>query len=108
MGTTMSWTICVSVPKGNVTIDGSRRICWVVPQHVPPRFSPPDPPFMTHPELNPEQVRHMQSLATIDQIAESLPKDFAREIQRSVAAHMRSIGQGLGAGVELSRHSHEV
>ena len=104
----MSWTICIPVPKGNVTVDGSRRICFVVPQHIPPRFSPPDPPFMTHPELNPEQVRHMQSLATIDHIAETLPKDVSREIQLSVASHMHSIGHGLGAGIEISRHGHKA
>src|SRR5215203_663390 len=103
----MSWKFCLPVPKGNVTVDGRRQVCFFIPDLIPPRFGPPDPPFITHPELNPEQVRHLQALATIDGIAESLPHDFSRDIQRSVASYMRSMAEGLGAGIELSRHSHK-
>ncbi len=103
----MSWTICIPVPKDSTTIDGSRRICFIIPQLVPVhlwrRPNPPDPPFLTHPEFDQEKARHLQTLATIDQIAEELPAELSRDIQRSIAAHMQSLGQKLGVGIELSR-----
>jgi hypothetical protein len=46
----------------------------------------------------------LQILATIDQVAEELPGELSRDIQRSVAAHMQSLGHKLGVGIELSRH----
>jgi hypothetical protein len=54
-----------------------------------------------------EYARHLQALATIDQIAEELPGELSRDIQHSVAAHMQSLGQKLGEG-ELSRHTPEA
>ncbi len=104
----MPWTICIPVPKDLTTIDGSRRICFIIPQLVPPYLgrvpNPPDPPFVTHPNFDQEKARHLQALATIDQVAEELPAELSRDIQRSVAAHMQSLGQKLGVGIELSRH----
>ncbi|SRR6266496_94946 len=106
----MFWTICVPVPKDSVTIDGNRLICFVVPIPDVLRYIPnhPDPPeFLTHPDFDQEKVRYLQALATIDHFAEKLPAELSRDIQHSVAAHMRSLGEKLGAGVKLSRHQPE-
>ena len=104
----MSWTICVPVPKDSTTIDGTRRICFLIPQIVPPSLwhlpNPPDPPFVTHPAFDPERARQLQVLATIDQVASELPAELSRDIQRSVGEQMQSLGQKLGVGIELSRH----
>jgi hypothetical protein len=102
----MSWTMCIPVPKDSTTIDGSRFICFIIPQIVPVQFwpNPPDPPFFKHPSFDGERVRYLQALATIDHLAEKLPADLSHDIQRSVAAHMQTLGQKLGVGIELSRH----
>jgi hypothetical protein len=50
----------------------------------------------------------MQALATIDAVAEKLPAEMSWDIQRSVTAHMQSLGQKLGVGIELSRHQREA
>lgn len=105
----MPWTICLPVPKDETTIDGSRRICFFVPVLVwPPYLGPPlpdPPPFVTLPDFDQEKIRHLQILATIDRVAEELPGELSHDIQRSVAAHMQSLGQNLGPGIELSRHT---
>jgi len=44
----------------------------------------------------------LQVLATIDQFAEGLPGELSRDIQRSVATQMQSLGQKFGVGIELS------
>ena len=101
----MSWTICLPVPKDSTTIDGSRRICFLVPTpvvHLDPRPTPPRPPFVTHPNFDQKYAQHLQALATIDQIAEELPGELSRDILQSVATHMKSLGHKLGAGIELS------
>ncbi len=101
----MSWTICPRVDKESTTING--RICFHIPLLVPRRLlvpNPPDPPFLTHTGFDPESTRHLQVLATIDEVAEVLPAELARDIQRMVIQHMKTLGQKLGAGVELSRH----
>jgi hypothetical protein len=86
----MSWTICLPVPKDATTIDGSRRICFTISTPYVPRLDPrppePRPPFVIHPNINPEDARHLQVLATIDQFAEELPSELSRDIQRSVSA----------------------
>ena len=105
----MSWTICIPVPKDATTIDGKRRICFIIPQLVPVHlWKEPDPPFVTHPDFDKERARHLQTLATIDQIAEKLPAELSRDIQLSVATHMRSLGEKLGVGIELSRHNYKA
>jgi hypothetical protein len=101
----MTWTtICIPVPKDATTIDGSRRICFTVPVLIPVHLDP-RPPFVTHPAINQEYARHLQVLATIDQIAEELPGELSHDIQHSVAAHLQSLGRKLGVGIELSRHT---
>jgi hypothetical protein len=101
------WTICVTPHKDKDSISvehGRRQICWLVPQYIPERMpGPPDPPFVTHPDLDAEKAKHLQVLATIDQFAEQLPADLSRDIQRSVATHMQSMSQKFGPGIELHR-----
>jgi len=105
----MSWTICIPVPKDRTTIDGSRKICFFIPQVRPPQLKPgpPDPPFVTHPNFDRAIAWQLQALATIDELAETLPAELSRDIQRSVDAHMQSLGQKLGVGIELCRHPTE-
>jgi len=100
------WTICVPVPKDSTTIDGSRKICFLIPQIVPwPLRSVRDPrePFVMH--LDQEIARKLQALATIDAIASELPSDISREIQGLIATQMEALGQNLGNGLTLSRHA---
>ncbi len=103
----MPWTICF--PKDTKKFSTLKRICVDIPQLVrwPLRLPPlPDPlPFITLPDFGQEKVRHMQILATIDAVAEELPGELSRDIQRSVAAHMQSFGHDLGEDIELSRHT---
>jgi hypothetical protein len=59
----------------------------------------------THPEIDEREVRNLQGLATIDQLAEELPDHLSHEIRRAVAAHMQSFDKKFGAGIELSQHA---
>jgi hypothetical protein len=100
----MPYTICFPVPHDRITRDGHRVACICIPFVVPPHlWTPPDPGFLVHPDLDSDQVRHLQFLATIDQVAEKLPADLSREIQASVAAHMQTLGKRLGHGITLSK-----
>ena len=104
----MPWTICIRIPKDSTTIDGHRQFCF--PIYVDtiifdPRPPEPRPPIFNLTEFDQEKARYLQLLATIDQVAEELPNELSRDIQRSVAAHMQSIGQNLGVGIELFRQT---
>ena len=103
------WRICFRVPKLAASIDGKNHVCVEIPLIVPvpgrPGPGPGPEPFLTHPGFGQEKVRHLQTLATIDQVAAELPVELSRDILRSVAAHMQSLGHELGADIELSRHT---
>jgi hypothetical protein len=95
------------VDKESTTING--RICFRIPLIVPERSlvpNPPDPPFLAHAGLGPESARHLQVLATIDELAEILPAELSHDLQRIVIQHMKKLGEKLGPGVEFSRHHH--
>lgn len=103
----MPWTICLPGHKDPEKFYPP-GICFTVPDLVWPLYlGPPipDPPFVTLPGFDQEKIRHLQILATIDGVAEELPGELSRDIQRTVAAHMQSLGHNLGAGIKLSRHT---
>jgi hypothetical protein len=101
----MSWKICL--PPNKHGVDGSRQICVLIPQLIAPAPitpNPPDPPFIDVPQFDQEQVRQLQSLVTIDQLAERLPPDMSQDFRRAVTSHMASLQQRLGPGIEVKRH----
>jgi hypothetical protein len=102
----MPWIICFRVhePKGEVIPDLNRQVCFILPIATLPKF-PQVPPVFTHPEIDEREVRNLQGLATIDQLAEELPDHLSHEIRRAVAAHMQSFDKKFGAGIELSQHA---
>jgi hypothetical protein len=98
----MPWKICFTLgnPKPPHL---PHRICITVPILAGPRQIPiPDPPFFNHPEVGPEQIAQLQGLATIDELAGHLGS-AGKEIQASVATHMKGIAGKLGEGSEISR-----
>ena len=101
----MSWTICFPVAKDRVTVDGNRWICITIPIYYIPRLivKPDPPPFFNHPDFDKEKVLQMETLATIDELAGKLPAELSRDIQHSVAAHMKSFAEKLGGSAEVSR-----
>jgi hypothetical protein len=101
------WKLCFRVPKDSTTLDGSRFICVCIPFLIPvEKFPiPPEDPFVTIPEFDREHVRHLQALVTIERLADELQPEAARDVQRVVAAQMKTLGQRLGKGIELSQHA---
>jgi hypothetical protein len=94
------WRICFKI--------GNRTICICIPLLIDPfwRFKLPEPePFLFHPDFDLESIKHLQVLVTIDRFAAELPAEFARDIQKSVGASLRTLTQKLGEGVELSQHA---
>ena len=104
----MVWIICwpVREKKGEVVADLNRQICHVIPAVIPnpPHFSPPIPQWLIPDDVRPEDLRQLQTLATIDQLAADLPGHLSADIHRPIAVHMRLLGEKLGGGIELSRH----
>ncbi len=104
----MRWRVCRRLPDGHTIPDRhGDRICWTIPFEPPPLTVPPgelEPPFMTHPNLTPADVRHLQVLATIDRLAEALPDGMSSQLHDVVASRMRDFGTRLGE-LELTRHS---
>jgi hypothetical protein len=102
----MPWIICFPVhePKGEIIPDLNRRVCFILPIPTLPKLVQL-PPVFTHPEVDERDVRNLQGLATIDQLAEELPDHLSHDIKLAVAAHMQSFGKKFGAGAELSQRA---
>ncbi len=104
----MAWIICWQVreKKGEVVVDLNRQICHMIPVVIPdpPHFRIPIPQWLIPDDVRPEDLRQLQTLAAIDQLAADLPGHLSADIHRSVAANMRLLGEKLGEGIELSRH----
>jgi hypothetical protein len=92
------WRICFKL--------GHRKICFCIPLLIDPiRLLKPEPdPFFELPDFDRASITHLQVLATIDRFAAQLPAEFARDIQKSVGASLRTLTQKLGDGAELSQH----
>jgi hypothetical protein len=108
------YKLCHRIPDDAVVADtgggiGNRHwFCFWFPVFVPinPYGVIPDPgPVFSHPELSPEDVRNMNALAMIDNLAEGLTGNLSQQIQESVAAHMQHFKRKLGKGFDLSRHT---
>jgi hypothetical protein len=90
------YKLCHRIPDDSTVADTSGSIgrhfnCVWILNFVPvgPIGIGPDPgPVFTHPALDPEDVRNMQTLAAIDNLAEGLPTDLSVQIHEAVAAHM--------------------
>ena len=94
------WRLCFTIRN--------RRICICIPLLIDPfwRFKLPEPePFLEIPDFDRDSVKHLQVLVTIDRFAAELPAEFARDIQQSVGASLRTLTQKLGEGVELSQQA---
>ena len=92
------WRLCFRL--------GPRKICICIPLVWPERHFPPKPePFLDLPDFDGDSVTNLQVLVTIDRLAAELPAEFARDIQQSVGASLRTLTQKLGEGVELSQQA---
>ncbi len=102
-----SWRLCWPVPKGSVKEDintpgGRHHVCvdLTVPVLVdrhPPHIN------WTHPSVSVYEARQLQTLAAIDELAESLPDHISSQILEIVSINMRELGKKIGEGSELTR-----
>ncbi len=97
------WILCF--------FDGVQRICVRIPILIEWYWGlkpPPPPPWIEGKRIEPDMAKYLQTLATIDRVAAELPAQYARDIQRTVEAHIQSIGKTLGEGVEISRRAEQA
>ena len=101
--------LCWPVPKDSVKADintpgGRHEFCVLILDETP---VDPHPPHInwTHSGVSEGDARQLQTLATIDRIAEQLSGGISRQFSELVSTHMQEFAKKIGGEATITRRS---